>query len=261
MKKNIFIVLMLMASLAMAQTPEGEQLKSGDGDVERGIRIVDKYLSMVDFQQEKTDSILFVESKIIDRSHPNDTMTIYRWYMRPHYMRVEIWQDGKIEDGYYTDGTTIFRKFRPSQRTWDIMPQDNFCDRTIPLDIRGALYDWRSKGAEISYAGEYTFKGQQVDRVFVRNPNVFDRYYFFEKNTGLLFMLTELETTFGDAEVAHNAVRVDWRAWNEFTPVHHFMMPSIESYQFGNQVVVIRHKYRYLPHQVKIFTEDYHAKP
>lgn len=258
MKRIVLAALLLLTATygakAQATAPASEEA------IAQGIKIVERYLEMVDFQREKTDSMLYVESKVVDRSHPKDTMTIYRWYMAPRYMRVEIWQNGRINDGYYTDGTTIFRKFRESTRDWADTPQDNFVKRTTPLDIRGALYDWRSKGSEISYAGEYTIEGQKVDRIFVQSPGVFDRYYFFEKKTGLLFMTTEMESTLEQNEIAKNAVRVDWRAWNEFTPVHYFMMPSVESYQYDGQIVIIHNKYRYLPKQTKLFSEDYHVK-
>lgn len=258
MKSKLLLLFFLATAITVCAQ---EKAPSQTGDTTLGINIVERYLSMVDFQREKTDSILFVESLIVDRSHPFDTMTIYRWYMAPKYMRVEIWQDGKLDDGYYSNGTTTFKKFNSANREWMNMPQDNFVKRTSPLDIRGALYDWRSKGAEISYAGEYNYNGHMVDRVFVSCPDIFDRYYLFEKSTGLLFLLTENDRLFGDAEPAHNAVKIDWRAWGEFTPVHMFLLPSTESYQYQDQIVIMKHKYRYLPSKTATFTEDYQMKP
>lgn len=253
MKKTIFILLVLF----FACNIQAQEDSIKDALRKQGERIVDKYISIINFQREKTDSIMYVESYIVARNHPKDTMKIYRWYMQPRFMRMEIWQDGKIEDGFYTDNVSIFRRFHSGQRAWMDLAQDNFYNYVLSMDIRGALYEWRSKGAEITYAGEYNLDGHQVDRVYVICPGFFDRHYFFEKESGMLFMLTEERHTYTDGEINPKAVVVDWRAWNEFTPYHGFFLPTVESYQAEGEVVVIHHKYKYIPKQGNIFTDDY----
>jgi len=258
MKKILFTLMFacLLTSL-QAQTPQ--QAPAPSNDTLKAVAIIDNYLNFINFDPILKDSTLCVVSYVIDRSHPQDTMTIYHWYMSDHQLRIEMWQDGKIEEGYYSDGKKIFRMFRPAVRSWDNVTQDNFYDYTIPHDVRGALYDWRSKGAEVSYAGQYQFNGHDVNRVFVSSPGIFDRYYFFEKETGLLFMLTEDEHIFGDAKPTKNTHRVDWRAWHEFTPFRGYLLPTIESYQYEqSQIVFIYRHYHFEPYQPKLFTEDYH---
>lgn len=247
-------MLVTVVGRMYAQVPADSLLT----DTARAAQIIDRYMEMVDFSMEKTDSVLCVVTKVVDLDKPTDTMTIYRWYMAPRNMRVEFWQNGRIEDGYYSDGIKYFRNFHTQRREWAAITRESFYDITFPLDIRGALYDWRTKGSEAYYLGDYKYEGHPVERLYVTSPGAFDRYYYFEKETGLLFLVTELDHMFGDSEKALNAQRVDIRAWHEFTPVHYFYMPSIESYRFEQQRVVMYHSYHYEAHNVKLFTEDYH---
>ena len=258
------MILLLLATCAcrvFAQTPENSGVPMSfdtvGADTARAIAIVDKYLKKIDFDRFRTDSVLCVVSKIVDRSSPKDTMIIYRWYMQPRYNRIEIWQNGRIEDAYHSDGLKLFRKFHRGRREWANLTPDSYYNTTLPLDIRGALHNWRSKGAEIFYAGELQFKGQTVDRVFVTQPEIFDRYYYFERSTGMLGLVMEDEHIYGDRMRGLNAVKVDWRAWEEFVPVHEFYLPSKESYQMGEQMVILYHEYHYEAPQMKLFTEDF----
>ena len=230
-------------------------------DSVRAIKIIDQYIKKIDFSQATNDSVLCVVSYVVDRSHPKDTITIYRWYMSPRYNRTEIWQGGMMQDGYYSDGVKLFRKFHTGRREWANLTPDSYYDVTMPLDIRGALYNWRSKGAEVYYAGEVNYQGTTVDRLFVTMPQTFDRYYYFEQNTGLLGLVVEEEHIYGDREPAHNATRVDWHAWHEFTPVNGFYLPKEESYQVGeSQIVIMTHSYHFEAPQKDLFTKDFHLK-
>ena len=230
-------------------------------DTARAIAIVDNYLRKIDFEKSHNDSVLAVVTHVIDRSHPYDTITIYRWYMSPRYNRTEIWQDGKLQDAYHSDGVKLFRKFHTVRREWANLTPDSYFQVSQPLDIRGALYGWRAKGAEIYYAGEVLFQGKKVDRVFATMPEVFDRYYYFERETGMLGLLVEEGHIYGDREPAKNAVRVDWHAWHEFVPVGEHFLPGEESYQVGeSQIVILKHSYHYEAPNVKLFTEDFNQK-
>lgn len=262
--KKILFLLWCLPFVCFAQTQKEEWVSvpmsfdTVGADTARAIQIVDRYLGMIDFMNEKTDSVLFVTSYVVDQAHLEDTMIIYRWYKAPHSTRIEIWSHGKLDDGYYTDGTGIFRSFHRGRREWANITQHSFYNNIISLDIRGALYDWRSKGSELYYAGEFNYKGRPLDRVFVISPACLDRYYFFEKYTGLLAMVVEDMHIFGDATPKGDVMRVDWRTWNEFTPVHWHYLPSTESYRVGQQVVVIKNTYSYKKPSNGYFTEDYY---
>ncbi len=263
MKKS-FLALLLATGMCMAQAQENKvkivpmSFDTVGADTARAAAIIDRYIGIIDFGQLPYDSVLCVETRVIDRSHPRDTITIKRWYMPPRYNRTEIWQNGRLEDAYHSDGLKLFRKFHTGRREWANLTPDSYYGITMPLDIRGALYDWRAKGAEAFFAGEMNYKGVKVDRVFVTMPETFDRYYFFEHETGLLGFLVEEPHIYGDREPALNAVRVDWKAWHEFTPLKGLMLPKEESYQVGEyQIVVQYHTYHYEAPQKELFTEDF----
>lgn len=254
MKKTLLLLLTAMlAAAASAQQPTD----TTRGDTLRAAMIIDNYLGYVNFDRLLGDSMMCIVSHITERSHPQDTILIRRWYGPNGQMRLEMWQEGKMEDALYTDGKKLFRWFDGRYRSWRDLSQITFYDRAIPLDIRGALHNWRSKGAEAFYAGRYQFEGHPVDRIYVTSPNLFDRYYFFEAETGLLFMLTEEDRIFGDAEKAKNAHRVDWRGWHEFLPFHGCLLPTEESYQADEQLVIIHHHYHLEAPRPSLFTDDY----
>ena len=85
---------------------------------------------------------------------------------------------------------------------------------------------------------------------------MFDRNYFFERKTGLLFLVTEEDHIYGNAEKAANAQRVDWRGWHEFTPFRGCLLPTVESYQVEHQLFVMNHSYQMLPYRKAFFTQN-----
>lgn len=256
--KKILILLTCIVWMPMLKAQVAAD--STNADTAQAAEIIDRYIKIIDFDRIIGDSMLYVESWVVERDNPNDTMFIYRWYMSGHRLRIEMWQKGKMEDAYVTDGKNIFHRFSKSYRDWKIMSQISFYDMVTALDVRGALYDWRAKGSEAKYMGEYEYQGKPVDRVFVATPELFDRNYFFEKETGLLFLLTEEDHIFGDAKKAVNAEKLDWRGWSEFVPLRGCYLPSVESYQQNGQVVIIHHSYRLEAANTKLFTENFRKK-
>lgn len=249
MKKILPILLLLLALGAQAQEVKGDSI--------RAAAIIDNYLSLIDYTRYKTDSVLCVVSYAIDQSHPNDTMTIYHWYKQPDCARFEVWQDGKIVNGGYFDGGDHHQSFSPSTRQWRTLTPESARTMIEMQDIRGGLYNWRGKNAEVHYDGEYTYEGNKVDRIYVTCPGYFDRYYCFERSTGLLIWFTEEERLYGDQEIQTNMPRMDIRGWHEFIPFRGCLLPSIESYQAGHQKVIIYHHYSYQALPASVFTEDY----
>ena len=232
-------------------------------DTAEAVRVVERYLQYVDFDQILIDSVLYTETSVVDRDHPNDTMYIYRWHYRPAgapaMERIEMWSRGKMDMAAYCDGKELFRKFDARERHWVDSKREPFIDFMKPYDLRGALYQWRSYAAEMSYEGEYTFEGQKVHRVFVRMAGIHDRYYYFEKTSGLLFLVTELPTILGE-DAKHPEGMVDWRAWHEFTPFHGCLLPTAESYQTPDQIVILHHTYRYVAKNNALFKEDFRKR-
>lgn len=249
--KKLTALSLLLALALTATAQQGDSLSRA-----RGEQIVDNYLSHVDF--EPMDSMLCIVSHIVERNNPTDTVFLYRWYGKNRAQRIELWHQGRIVEGIYSDGRKIFREFSSKRRVWQDIAQISFYDITSAYDPRGALYDWRSKGSEISYAGSYAYEGQMVDRVFVTSPDLHDRYYLFEQSTGLLFLLTEEDHIYGDAKEPEGFHKIDWRGYHEFTPVGHALLPSIESYQDQGSISIIHNRYHFEPMNSKLFSEDFH---
>ncbi|MBR3725803.1 MAG: hypothetical protein IKN11_10505 [Bacteroidales bacterium] len=226
-----------------------------EGDTAMAAQIIDNYLSFLDFEPLLKDSMLHVVSWVLERNHTDDTMTIHRWYGPNDKTRIEMWQKGKMKDAFYSDGK-VFRKFSSSRREWLDLSRHSYYDHVMSLDIRGALHKWRSKGAEAYYKGEYTYNNHPVYRVFVTSPDIFDRNYFFEKETGLLFIVKEENHIFGDIEPAENAILTDWRAWHEFIPFRGCLLPSIESYQVDDEIIIIYHNYSLEAYKEDAFSQN-----
>lgn len=253
--KRILISLLCCLPLVASHA----QTDSTTRDTTRAIQIIDNYLGFVDFDPllKRTDSMVCVVSKVVNQSHPTDTLTIYRWYASGHRCRIEMWQGKKMAEGLHSDGRKAFRTFDNKRRVWRDVTQETFYDMCDPLDIRGALHNWRTKGAETYYDGLVDYNGHKVDRIFFTSPGTFDRYYYFDPDNGFPFLVTEEEHMFGDDKPRKNAQRADWRAWQEFTPFNGYMMPGIESYQAYGDIVFIYHTYSLEKTRKGLFTEDF----
>ena len=257
--KKVVVAILAIVALGTLQAQEPVRINSTDpleGDTAVAASIINNYLALINFEHLLTDSVLHVKSSVVERSHSEDTITIQRWYGKQGMNRIEMWQKGRLKDAYYSDGKKIYRRFSDTYRQWRNMSQLSYSDLTISLDIRGALYQWRSKGSEVYYQGKYTYNDHPVWRVFVTSPSVYDRNYFFESETGLLFLVTEENHIYGNEEPAANAKLVDWRAWHEFTPFHGCLLPTMESYQVDNQLFIIHHQFELLPSNNSYFTEN-----
>ncbi len=253
---NWIIVIALFATLSVAGQEKEPWTAPTAEDTAKAIAIVDRYVDYVNYERIRNDSILFITTHIVDYEHPQDTMTIYRWHYWPNLDRIEMWQKGKMEMAAYTDGKKLFKQFSEKYRAWRLVTRSTYLDFVEPYDIRGPLGKWRSRAAEMYHMGEYDFEGHPVDRVYVTMAGSLDRFYYFEKETGLLFLVTEIKHQMGGG-VPDIDNMVDWRGWHEFVPVADCMMPSEESYQVQGQLVILHHTYRFIPYDAKCFTEDF----
>lgn len=259
MSRNILLLAFLLALAPVAATAQDDKPVPTAADTARAMQIVDRYIGYVDYDRLPHDSMLVAVTTIVEYNHPTDTMTIYRWHAWPNYNRIEMWQHGKMDMGGYTDDKKIFHQYSPQYHDWRNLTRHSFYDFIQPYDLRGPLFKWRSKATEMYYEGEYEYNGHKVDRVFVSMSGQLDRYYFFEQETGLLFLVTEKahQLEGGIPEIER---MVDWRSWQEFTPVGDCLLPSAESYQIRGQLVILHHTYRLEPVSMRPFTEKYMPK-
>lgn len=243
MKKVLFVVLLLLTvRCAVAQNHQYVE--------DTAARIINRYLRMLNYEALRGDSILYIKSAIVQRDFPSDTTWMLRW-VQGNKFRVEVWAADTVQVGLLTDGVH-FQEYNTIAKIWQPMSSFDYYDDAIPYDYRGPLYNWRTLGRTAQYAGEYTFQGHPVDRVFVSGPFVYDRYYLFEKESGILFMYTESETMDGEQR-SDLSNHVEWRAYHEYTPLGMSLFPSVSSYLSQGSLVVIHDTVSYLPPKEVIF--------
>ena len=223
-------------------------------DTDSATMVVERYLKILNYEAIRNDSILYVESFITNRNDPSDTLQMRRWFMWPNLNRTELWHHGVMKFGLVSNGHGRYRRFDADKRVWKDAQEFSYLDQAMAYDYRGPLYRWDMNGLELIYQGEWNYNSNKVYRILVKDPARFDRYYMFEKESGLLFLIKELETH-GD-DVVTSDIHVDWRAYHEYQPFGHSLLPSAESYQKGASITIIHHSYRYLPADTSIFNRD-----
>jgi hypothetical protein len=92
-------------------------------------------------------------------------------------------------------------------------------------------------------------EGQEVYRVEVSDPDHLDRYYMFEKSSGLLFLMMPVVP-----ETGKRHQEVEWRAINEYLPIDGaYIFPSVESYQNFNAITIYYTETELLPFDQNTF--------
>ena len=221
--------------------------------------IVDNYTKLLNYDGIRSDSILYIETTIVSDNQTDDTLIMRRWFLPPNNNRVEFWQKGKRQTCFHSDGEKIFRKYDTTAHAWASATEDTYYMECSNYDYHGPLYKWNINGVELFYKGTSTFEGTPIYVVHVEGPSRYDRNYFFEKSTGLLFFVQEFPTIEGKPMTAHGS-QVDWRAIHEFTPFGNSVLPTQESYQHQGIITVMKHTYKYLAPDKTIFKKDYPQK-
>ncbi|MCR4828301.1 MAG: hypothetical protein K5864_02450 [Bacteroidales bacterium] len=217
--------------------------------------VVDGYLKLLNFKAVKPDSMLYIESYIYNRSYPEDTIVMKRWHVEPYYNRVEVWHKDTLQDALHGNAKDVFRWYNQEKKAWQDLSLAGYYDHLYAYDYRGPLNEWRTDGSELFYQGVWNYNHHEAYRIFVKSPSRYDRYYLFEKETGLLFLIDEQEGHNPDMDT-HNDTRVDWRAIHEYTPLDLVVFPTIESYQKDNEITLIFHKMKYIPIDMSLFIND-----
>lgn len=246
MKKLAFLTLLLLATMAAsAQKTDTARL------------VVNRYLSLMNLDAAlRADSVLFIKTAIVQRDNPKDTVWMHRWFVKPNLARVEIWRGGKLSFGIYSNGKGKYRHYETQKKLWLDAQEDSYLDVASAYDFRTPLYFHRTNGMEMQYQGEWNYNSNEVQRILVTDPARYDRYYLFEKKSGLLFLIQELDSHSEDMATG-NSPKVDWRAYHEYQPIGTFsLLPSVESYQSEGGITFQHHTYRYLPLDLNLFNND-----
>ena len=249
MKRLILILVFVAGGLGVAA-------QNGHNTPDSAEMVVRNYFEILNYDAIRTDSILYMESIIYKRSAPTDTAVLKRWFLPPNRMRVELWHGDTLLEGCYSDGKEVFRENHKKMfNGWVKTAESRYYELAHDYDFRGALYNRVADAAELKYEGIWDFNGNKVYRVFVDIPLRYCRNYLFEKESGLLFLIQETNqhSEYSDHKVYDHP---DWHAYHEYQPVGDVLLPSVESYQMGGDILFYYTSYRYIPLDMKVFTED-----
>lgn len=246
--KRIALLLALLPLGVWAQETDSAQI------------IVSRYLKMMNYTALPQDSTLVLETTITFHGS-NDTFTMRRWFAPPTMMRVEVWCGNKQTDGYCTNGNGRHREYVSRAGWWRDMNHSVFHDKIAAYDFRGPLYDWQLYGIKLSYQGEVTTKGQTLQVVRAEKQGNFTRYYFFEKQSGLLVLLQEKDEVPAN-DINSQALKelhtkpVEYKVIHEYLPVNECLVPSQESFMRDGVLTIMNTTAHFEPRNNMTFNQD-----
>lgn len=252
--KRLTVFLLTIAGLCSANA------QNSNAETDSAIAIVTKYMNLLNYDALKSDSILYIETNIYKRSNSHDTAILKRWFMQPNLFRAELWHGDTLLQGCYSDGRNIHKEhnlsFLPG---WTEVAPSRYYTIAPGYDFRGALHYWKDDGTELRYDGIWDYNGHNVYKIYAESPERYNRYYYFEKESGLLFLIEETQKH--SAYSNHQAYdHPDLHGYHEYQPLGNVVLPSIESYQMGGDVLLYYSSFRYIPIDKTIFQQDTPAK-
>lgn len=218
--------------------------------------VIERYNELLNHGTISNDSMLYIESMIMDAHNPTDTIFMRRWFVMPNFYRVEVSVHDTMMFGIHGDGFLLYRQLDTANRIWRDIKPDEFWDQMSGYDFHGTLYNWRARGVEPIYRGQWNFRGHPVLRVYVEDPHRSPRNYLFEKESGLLFYIDVLDTAATESKPGTDVQHVNWRAYNEYIPMGKQLYVSVESYFADNRVTVTYHKYKMITRNMAPFYID-----
>lgn len=249
MNRRPFLCLLLLLTLLMS----GRTQPTEDG-LKKAAEVVNDYYRMLNLESICADSILFIDSRIVHRGS-TDTLHMLRWIAPGQRMRIEFTADDTLQRCYFSDGRHIYEEYDPEKNGWRSINGDTYHDAVDRYDYRGPLFQWQLRGLDLIYEEPITFEGVPAERVSTHHPEQYDRHYFFERASRLLFMYTESDSIGGKPPTLPPRGRVDWHAYHEYQPIGNAMLPSVESYQYQGIITIIFNTIRYVRYDERLFTE------
>lgn len=218
--------------------------------------VVGNYLHLLNHDALRGDSIFYMETIIYKRSQPDDTAILKRWFLQPNLFRAELWHGDTLLQGCFTDGKNIFREYNKGFLDgWTRVTQSRYYNIAPSYDFRGALHYWKVDGTELRYDGVWDYQGHKVYKIFAKAPERYNRYYYFEKESGLLFLIEE---TSNHSEYSNHAAfdHPDLHGFHEYQPFGNLLFPSIESYQMKGDVLFYYSHFRYIAINSDLFNTN-----
>ncbi|MBQ4376585.1 MAG: hypothetical protein II793_02680 [Bacteroidales bacterium] len=245
MKRLLYISILFIATTIMAQPNPPDSAEW----------VVGRYMSLMNYEAVPRNEMLFIESTAMPRYAGGDTAIVKRWYTGFSSCRIEVWQKGQLIEGWHNYEHKIFRKYDSQKKQWVDASEIHYYDHTIGYDFRGPLYKRATNGSFMLYGGIATFEGNKVYKVMVTAPGMFDRDYYFEQRSGLLFLIIEKETSYGE-ERNDGEGRLEWRSIDEYLPLGETLIVSKETYQQNGLRTTTTHKPTLMEVNLDIFKKD-----
>lgn len=239
--KRLLILIALLPSLLQAQNPDTAQM------------LVDRYVAMLNYGALPSDSLLVMETTI-SFVGSEDTFIMRRWYAPLDMMRVEVWRGDSLTAGYCTNGSSRYREYSAYNGWWNDLDSANYARMAELYDFRGPFYGKRASDTRFSYAGTTTLKGQPLAAVLAEHKNLYQRYYLFEMQSGLLLFIIDTDKL-TDGTGRHYA-HSDWKAYHEYLPVGPCLIPSEESYLRDGLLTVMHTTAHFEARNDRIFNQD-----
>lgn len=247
MKKIALGLLLMLPMLGQAQNHQ-------DLLDDSATAVVERYLQMLNIDELPQDSLLVMETAITFYGE-KDTIWMRRWYAAPEKFRVEVWNRNRLETGLLSNGKDRHRRYLPAYESWESIKKEDFTKRMIGYDFRGPLYNWRGKGATLTWNGSTTLKGEPLQVVKVECPDMYERYYMFEPGSGLLTLIFETDIQKKSFD-APNENHIDWKSIHEYQPLATGILPSLESFMRDGVLTIMSSTMHFEPLNNDIFEKD-----
>lgn len=249
MKRLIIIALLVLCC-------SGAKAQKAVSNADTAEQIVQRYFNITNYEAIRHDSILYIETIIYKSIDPTDTAIMKRWFLSPNRFRAELWHKDTLIEGCYTDGKGIYKEYNLGVIDgWTTVAQSRYYVLEPGYDFRGELYHRVANASELTYKGMLNFRGQSIQRVYVDTPLKYCRNYLFEKESGLLFLIEETDqhSEYSDHQAYDHP---GMHAFHEYQPLGAVLLPSVESYQMNGEMIYHFSRIKYIPLDMKIFTEN-----
>ncbi|MBR1784473.1 MAG: hypothetical protein IJ760_03420 [Bacteroidales bacterium] len=220
--------------------------------------VVGRYLAALNHDAIHADSLLVINTSIRVRGS-DDTLLMRRYCQAGGMVRVEVWRGDTLTDGFCTNGSTRHRQFFYLLDRWEDVPPHDFALAMQPYDFRGPLYQWEHLGVRLSYRGVVTIDGKQFQVVRADQKMRYQRFYYFDPDSGLLSLVIERGSRPEDDRMTPDELLqppIAYKCEHEYMSVGGMLIPSLESFQRGGVVTILHSEAHLAPRDNLLFNRD-----
>lgn len=245
MKRTLITLLLLLPAWGFGQRGSANDTAA---------RVVDRYLMMLNVEGYSEDSMLVMETAVTIYGD-SDTLWMRRWFSPPKKHRVELWYDGQLQEGLIGNDEDVFLRYNAEEKRWKEIREREFAGQVSGYDFRGPLYMWRWNETKLTWNGTTEFNGTPLQVVKASRPGMYDRYYMFEQESGLLTLIVETEEYDASQEPKKES-HIDWKSCHEYLPVSNHLVPSQESFMRDGRLTILNTTAHLEPIRPRFFNRE-----